>query len=98
MTATPVEHPGPWRWVRDENDNGYWFDLVDANGAVVLDGPVLRSGDAQPSPGVRALTEAAPEMEALLRRIRDEVLEPLGLRPDIADLLARIDSAGKAGT
>lgn len=95
------DHPGPWRW--DEQADGSCV-LRDAAGTAILN-PIVASGAGgtlvfvlPSSPCVRALTEAAPEMEALLRRIRDEVLEPLGLRPDITDLLARIDAASKAGT
>ena len=54
-----TKHPPPWRWA----DSG---ELVDANGAVLIG-----SEDAFPvkvaSPDVRAVTEAAPEMEVLLR-------------------------------
>lgn len=65
----PVEHPGPWRWDEDG------FSLDAANGAPVLTarwddiGTVPTAFIEIASPRVRALTEAAPTMEALLRRV-----------------------------
>lgn len=103
------EHPAPWRWVERIRclEETTWL-LIDAND----DELVAPTGDDWsfvdvPSPRVRALTAAAPEMEALLRweRFGDECrclgsMLPECQRPKCWNckrraLIARIDEAAK---
>ncbi len=61
-------HPAPWRW---EDDNGGNEVLLDANGApLIFEGFHVSSlGTVETAgPDVRALTEAAPTLLALLQR------------------------------
>lgn len=90
----------PWRW-RDDRDSDYspgtHVDfLMDANGYPVVWHESERSprGINFRSPRVRALTEAAPEMEALLRRLID-VVDGQPAIDESRELLARIDAAAK---
>lgn len=77
--ASADQHPGPW--TQDMEYGGQFFD---ANGDVVIQ--AHRDANGLPvilvsSPRVRALTEAAPEMEALLRRMSDALRATLQALP-----------------
>lgn len=73
------EHPAPWRWCEDLESNA-WI-LYDAKMNVVM-----RSsrGRDEASPSVRALTEAAPDLEDRLLRCV-QVLGLMTAAPELAD-------------
>lgn len=61
----PDPHPGPWRWNVRLQGTGAIDEVTDATGGVIFF--VDPTDGAGPTPRVRSLVEAAPEMEALLR-------------------------------
>ena len=65
------KHPAPWKWD--------WSVLMDASGKEIL-ALSEEPEDGEPSASVRALIAAAPEMEALLRRLEWRDTETYGVR------------------
>ncbi len=94
MSATE-QHPGPWRWYRDHNGFG---TLRDAAGVpLIIPVTTAFAQELAVSPYVRALTEAAPEMLALLRRLTLAYNDPrpgvlAKVTSDARALLARLDT------
>lgn len=90
-----ADHPLPWSWNKGANGDEI---LVDALGSVVLEDAAAYGGILCASPYVRAVTERAGAMEALLRAARDRSGEHYAgpFWEECDALLAEIDKA-KAG-
>lgn len=79
------EHPAPWRWAKPdyptEERAANALELLDANDNIVLSS----QGDdwswvEVDSPVARELIRLAPEMEALLRELRDAIVDEMAAR------------------
>lgn len=67
-----LEHPVPWRWI----EGVHFLTLDDARGMPMIFVDRFDSAGARepvPSLGVRALTESAPDLLAMLRRVTAEL-------------------------
>lgn len=98
--AAPVDHPLPWRWkmeaIFDESPPSTGR-LLDAGGAELIGAPGTDYGLVSvPDPYVRAVTERAGAMEALLRRLlgAEDLRDEMGA---VRKLVGEIDAAAKGG-
>ena len=88
-------HPAPWRWTEEALVDASGGDVIKAGVAFCSEDPTL-DVDARSA----ALIAAAPEMEALLRRLvaAQASFETIViLRKDAPALLARIDATRAGG-
>jgi hypothetical protein len=60
--SAPVDHPPPWAW-----EDAYEFGLFDSAGNPLIVEFQVSTGEVDPY--VQAVTAAAPQIEAMLRRL-----------------------------
>jgi hypothetical protein len=95
--------PGPWRWEKREgvDEEGQYEALLDARGMIVVSASCTNDAEYAwvyaERPADARLIQHAPDMLALLRRLRTVrgVPELNGLIDDAARLVDRIDGGGK---